>query len=138
MKLSYLKSGVIAVSLSLALGTALNAHAGSGSHKKVYLKNCYANEKVRVCAFNGKDSVTAVEHSTDTIGYGEGTKLKCHGQGKGGCKVRTDSNESNPCGARSGKLFDGRHKGYFRIMGESDGDLEEITETQYNSADVCK
>ena len=54
---------------------------------KIYVKNC-AGMRVSVGTFNAKDSVQSVHYEVNEFIIGEGSSLKCKGQGKGFCRVR--------------------------------------------------
>ncbi len=124
---------LIAASLFALSGLSTSAYAT----QKVRIKNC-VGEKVLVCTFNGRDSATVAEADFKRLGDGDTTTLKCDGQGKGGCKVKASKDEDSACGERKGKLFSGRHSGYFLLFGASDdSDLVEVTESEYNDANAC-
>ena len=124
---------IIAVSLFTLLGIATTAHA----NQKVRVKNC-SGEKMLVCTFDGKDSATVAEADFKRLENGKTTTLKCKGQGKGGCKVKADGRDNSACGERSGKLFSGRHKGYFLLFDdEENSDFVKVPESEYKKADAC-
>ena len=124
---------IIAVSLFALLGIATTAHA----KQKVRIKNC-SGDKMLVCTFNGDDSATRIEADRTKLSKNSTTTLKCEGNGKGGCKVKADSNQSRECGDRKGKLFSGRHKGYFLLFGDNDNDdLVEVSESEYEDDNAC-
>ena len=127
---------ICVATLAMAFGTVGAAKAGSGNHQHVRIANC-AGEKMLVCTFNGDDSATNNEHDFKRLPNGDKVRLSCHGHGKGGCKVKADSRHTADCGKCQGKLWSGRKKGYFKILGDGDNDLVEIDETKYQSSSPC-
>lgn len=102
----------------------------------MHLVNCYVG-KALLCTFDGDDAATTAEADFARAKKGHGKTLKCDWGGKSGCKVKVDKKASRACGERHGKLFDGRYKGYWKVTGQGDNDIKEITKEKFESSDPC-
>jgi hypothetical protein len=131
-----MKRTMIGLAFLAMVGFAAAAAADGSGHVHINIVNC-TGQRILVCTFNGDDGVTSTEHDSAKPNNGEKRKLSCHGHGKGGCKVKMANNVSSDCGEHKGQLFNGRHKGYFKIVGNDDGDLVEISKDTYDSDDAC-
>ena len=128
------RSVLLAAGLFTLTGLSFSAHA----EVSVKVKNC-ANNQITVCSYNGKDSSMLVQYQRASfIEQGKGKKLKCKGQGKGGCKLMVIVSDSySDCGDY-GTRVGSRHKGHVLIYGNSSNDdLVEVSSSEYNDSNAC-
>lgn len=74
------------IAAAIALTGSIVAHA-DGSHGSKITITHVGGEKIRVFTYNGNDSACQIPHKTYTIKTNETKVVKCHGNGKGRCKV---------------------------------------------------
>ena len=124
---------LIAISLFTLIGASSSAHA----KVKLKVKNC-ADTKMLVCVFNGKDSSLFAESDFARIKDGDSATLKCEGQGKGGCKIKVNTDASKTCVSGTNTHIKGRYKGHFLLYGdEGSSQFIKVTESEYKDSNAC-